>query len=74
MRHAHEPTDAEILMILELRDRGWAFSKIALTMRMQRNSVLGMHYRVTKAAGPPDEFDGTMPYGWWKEGLRKRNG
>lgn len=67
-------TDAEIFTILELRDSGLPFSRIGERVGRKRNEVLGIYHRITKAAEPADEFDGTMPYGWWKEGLRKQNG
>lgn len=67
-------SDEEILRMLELRDEGYSFSEIARRMRgVKRNQVLGIISRVNKAAdAESDVLNGTMPYGWWKEGLRKR--
>lgn len=73
MSRGPHATDEQILRVLELRDEGLSFSAIARVTKLTRNTVLGIWHRVTDAAGPPDEFDGTMPYGWWNIGLRKRN-
>lgn len=64
-------TDADLLQILELRDSGLSFRQIAKRIGGSRNSVLGIYHRIQRQT-EPSKHDGTMPYGWWREGLRKR--
>lgn len=64
-------TDADLLQILQLRDDGLTMRQIAARMRMSRNAVLGLYHRIQRDT-EPSEHDGTMPYGWWREGLRRQ--
>lgn len=66
-------SDAELLLVLELRRvEGLTFAEIAKRLRRSRGSVIGVVRRIDREAGPGDRHDGTMPPGWWRDGLARQ--
>lgn len=68
--------DAELLDVLDRYARGHRTTSIARAYGMSRNAVLGlmMRTRAPCACVKPENQDGGMPEGWWREGLAKRHG
>jgi hypothetical protein len=65
-------SDAELLRVLDLRASGLPASKIAARMRRSKGQIVGVLYRIANETGPADRHDGTMPPGWWREGLKRQ--
>lgn len=67
-------TDGEILEALELRDHeGWTYARIAERLGRSRSALIGLLQRVDQAADVAGaRGDGTMPRGWWRDGLTRR--
>ena len=64
--------DSVVFKMLELRDKGFTLGRIARMLRLSRGIVSGCLHRVDHAVDPERLQEGTMPYGWWREGLEKR--
>ena len=65
-------TDLELFTILEMKDEGRSLGEISQKFLCTRSRIGGVIHRTQQAAGPWDEYDGTMPYGWWRDGLSAR--
>lgn len=78
-------TDFELLRILDLRAEGKTMSEVARIVSREtcrevgRNAVIGIVNRVTAGLGKvadtcagPENRDGGMGPGWWREGIRAR--
>ena len=64
-------TDVETFSLLESKDIGIPCPVIAKRLGRSLNSVY-RRIEDLKAAHIPSEHDGSMPYGWWRDGLAKR--
>lgn len=64
-------TDAELLDILERREKGFTVQQIANRYGVSKNTLSGLFYRMK---AEPSPHDGTMPPRWYREGLAKREG
>lgn len=72
-RRATRDADMVALTILDMRDgQGMSFRDIAVRLKMSRNAVLGIAYRVDRASREdtcacrkPRNKDGGMPRRWW---------
>ncbi len=66
-------SDAEILHILDLRDIGLTCREIGKRVGATKDAIIGLLFRIN-ADTEPSEHDGTMPSGWWRDGLARRGG
>lgn len=68
MRGKPGATDAEMLRVLDLRAKGLTIVRIAKLVGWHKAKVQRVLADTTVA---PDRHDGTMPEGWWKDGLER---
>lgn len=74
-------TDAELLRMLEMRDRGDSAAVIGRAMGISRSAVLGHFKRINDecarhpcAARRAANRDGGMQPRWWARGLKRQRG
>ena len=70
---AEPRSDAEIFRILEMFDAGMTGIKIATELRISRSAAIATKNRIDREH-IPSKHDGTMPYGWRRDGLARQNG
>lgn len=63
-------SDAELLDMLDRKAAGEPISSIGRSYGVGRNTIAGLLHRMTHRQG--SAHDGTMPDGWWRDGLSKR--
>lgn len=71
MRGRGEVSDAELLEMLDLADEGRTIDAIAERFGRTRGTVSGWLHRIRRET-EPSRHDGTMPAGWWRDGLRRQ--
>ncbi len=64
--------DGAVLEMLELRDMGHTLGRIARKFSVTRGTVSGCLHRIDQTVDPARVQEGTMPTGWWREGLERR--
>jgi hypothetical protein len=66
--------DVQLLDVLERAARGESATKIGKALGLTRSSILGLLFRARApdACLKPENRDGGMPEGWWREGLAKQ--
>lgn len=68
-------SDKTYLAILDAVEAGQSASKIGFALNLSRSAVLGLVHRAKGSDADvqkPENRDGGMPPGWWKDGLGRR--